>query len=278
MSGAEPEDRCGCRNSTADAAGSATRTTAEVRVRLVAGAEHLGVDGDDLAGLVAVYDAGDCAATHTRLAELVHSRLAAEQQRAVASVRHAADLQVTRAGDSSTLPPSVVDQHDRTVTALGSVARLRAATAVLATVPVPGRACDVDCACVAAASAETSSDVAPFRMPLTDVGGSDIVCTLDGGVDAMRTRIGQWQAVLDRATDREHANGGVTLHFNHDAVITAELARLAAAEFACCSFFTFALTVGPSGVQFTVTAPDEARDVITAVFGAAPSVAAGGER
>lgn len=44
----------------------------------------------------------------------------------------------------------------------------------------------------------------------------------------------------------------MSLAFDHDPGVAVELARLAAAEFACCSFFTFTLTIGPEGVRFTV--------------------------
>jgi hypothetical protein len=95
----------------------------------------------------------------------------------------------------------------------------------------------------------------------------DIVCTLGGGADAMRERIDRWRTVLERCTGRLPAEGGVTLVFDHDASVTVELASLSAAEFECCSFFTFALVVGPAGVRFTVTAPVEAATVVTALFG-----------
>jgi hypothetical protein len=97
----------------------------------------------------------------------------------------------------------------------------------------------------------------------------DPVCTLDGGPDAVRRRIREWRAVIGRAIGREPAAGGVTLVYDHDAAVTGELARLGAAEFACCPFFTFTLVVGPSGMRFTVTAPAAARDVVTALFGTA---------
>ncbi|MEU0398217.1 hypothetical protein ABZ208_36785 [Streptomyces sp. NPDC006208] len=105
-------------------------------------------------------------------------------------------------------------------------------------------------------------------------GGSDIVCTLAGGTEAMRQRITEWQAVIRSATGREAADGGVSVLFDHDRGVAVELARLAAAEFACCSFITFTLTIAPSGMRLTVTAPDEAREVVTAVFGTATSPAA----
>jgi hypothetical protein len=91
---------------------------------------------------------------------------------------------------------------------------------------------------------------------------------LDGGIESMRARIGDWQDVVSRAISRHPVAGGVTLAYDHDERVAAELARLGAAEFACCSFFTFTLTVGPAGMAFTVTAPSEARDVVMAVFGA----------
>ncbi|MEU9010698.1 hypothetical protein AB0D12_13095 [Streptomyces sp. NPDC048479] len=131
-----------------------------------------------------------------------------------------------------------------------------------------------------AASAVVTPRVPASRMVLSaDAvgGGSDIVCTLAGGADAMRERITEWQTALGEATGREAAEGGVSLVFDHDPGIAVELARLAAAEFACCSFFTFALTIGPEGMSFTVTASDEARDVVTAVFGTATPNASGGK-
>jgi hypothetical protein len=55
--------------------------------------------------------------------------------------------------------------------------------------------------------------------------------------------------------------------------LTVELARLAAAEYACCSFFTFTLTIGPAGVRLTVTAPPDAQPLVTALFGTATEAA-----
>jgi hypothetical protein len=104
---------------------------------------------------------------------------------------------------------------------------------------------------------------------------TELVCTLEGGLDAMRDRIGEWQAVIGLASRRITAPGGVTLVYNHDAAITVELARLAAAEFACCSFFEFILVVSPDGVAFTVAAPPEASNIVDSVFGLAAATTAG---
>jgi len=83
----------------------------------------------------------------------------------------------------------------------------------------------------------------------------------------MSQRVAQWQDVIDRATGREPADAGVTLTFGLDPDVAAELARLGAAEHACCLFFTFTLSIGGHGMRFTVTAPPEARHVVAAMFG-----------
>ena len=94
-----------------------------------------------------------------------------------------------------------------------------------------------------------------------------IACTLAGGPDALADRVGEWRAVVGRAVAREATADGVALVYAHDEADAVELARLAAAEFACCSFFSFTLTVSPEGMRFTVGAPPEAQDAVAAVFG-----------
>ncbi|GGL43157.1 hypothetical protein [Planomonospora parontospora] len=135
------------------------------------------------------------------------------------------------------------------------------------------------CACLSAASAVTAPRIPVARVALTladDVAadGPDIVCTLGGGVEAMRERVAAWQAGLAPATGRAPVGGGLRLTYDHDADVAVELARLAAAEFACCSFFTFTLTVGPGGMVFTVTAPQGAGELLAALFGTADAAAA----
>jgi hypothetical protein len=259
-----------------------TATAPAVRARFVAGAEQLGIAGDDLAGLVAIFDDGDCLTTQRWMADLVGARLAAEQERSVVLTERAAGVQAAHGGDRPAMPQPVVDLTDEIVTTLAEVARLQAAAARLADSPTPG-GCDEGCPCVTAASAETTPRTPATRMPMASAaldGGSrpDLVCTFDGGLDAMRARIGEWKAVIGRATRREPAEGGVTLVYDHDPAVTVELARLAAAEFACCSFFTFTLTVAPEGMRFAVTAPPEAATAVTAVFGTAIPAPDGGPR
>jgi hypothetical protein len=60
---------------------------------------------------------------------------------------------------------------------------------------------------------------------------------------------------------------GVALLFAHDVTLTTEIARLAAAEFECCSFFRFAVVIDASGVRLEIGAPPEAQHLIAEVFG-----------
>lgn len=249
-----------------------------VRASVLLAAERLGVDGADLDDLMVVFDQGACGATRARMAGLVKARLAKAQSAVVELVERTA----AHAGDQPGMPQPVAKLHHDTVRRLSSVADLQAAAAVLAGASGPG-VCREGCPCVAVATATPvlgNSRVPATRMALAvsaleGPAGSDIVCTLDGGLDAMSNRIDEWQDVIGRAVGRRPVAGGVALQYEHDAAIAVELTRLAAAEFACCSFFEFSLTIGSEGMVFAVTAPDEARDVVTAVFGAAGPVPVG---
>ena len=99
--------------------------------------------------------------------------------------------------------------------------------------------------------------------------GPALVCTLAGGPEARQVRLADWRAAISQATGRRPAAGGVTLTFDHDSRLAAELGRLAAVEYECCSFFTFTLGIGPAGMTFTAQAPDAARDIVTDLFGEA---------
>jgi len=97
------------------------------------------------------------------------------------------------------------------------------------------------------------------------VGDRNIACALDGA--AMGDRIGEWQAVLDAATERTELDGGLRITFRGADAPAADLARLAVAEHACCSFFSFALTVDARGVALEVTAPPDSQPVLRRGFG-----------
>jgi MerR family transcriptional regulator, copper efflux regulator len=92
-----------------------------------------------------------------------------------------------------------------------------------------------------------------------------IACTLP--VDAMPARIEDWAGMLRFVTGRSSVDGGVRLELD-PAVPIADLARLARAEQDCCRFFSFALTLDARGVGLEVRAPDDARSIVHALFGA----------
>lgn len=100
-----------------------------------------------------------------------------------------------------------------------------------------------------------------------------IACTLDGS--SVATRVDEWRAVLERARATEPHAGGVRLEFDHDGPV-GTLARLMAAERACCQFFDFALTVDGRGVGLEVSAPEDAMPVLESLFGPRPAPADGG--
>jgi hypothetical protein len=99
--------------------------------------------------------------------------------------------------------------------------------------------------------------------------GRPIACTLDGG--DLAGRLGEWRAILAEATGREETEDGVAVTFTHDIARTADLARLLAAEYACCSFASYHLTIDASGVRMEVRTPAEARAAFAAVFGVRPA-------
>jgi hypothetical protein len=141
-------------------------------------------------------------------------------------------------------------------------AQLRVAAAHLATEPVEGP-CDEGCACVTASAEATPVVLGPRADSVP------IACTLEGGLPAMEARISEWRAVLAHASSRHAtAAGALRLQFDGDVPI-GELARLAAAEQACCRFFDFAITVDERGVGLEVRAPEGAEDLVRSLFGVA---------
>jgi hypothetical protein len=96
-----------------------------------------------------------------------------------------------------------------------------------------------------------------------------IACTL--APDAMPDRLADWRALLDRARARiPMSDGGLRVELGADVSIEA-LARLVAAEQGCCAFFSFAITVDSRGTALEVRAPEDASEIVTALFGAPQS-------
>lgn len=154
----------------------------------------------------------------------------------------------------------LIDSQARVAGMVAFTAQLQEVRQALGMVSAAGP-CGPDCACSSTATERAPS---PTLVVLGDAPA--IACSLDHR--DMQTRIGDWQAVLETVADRQPVQGGIRLTFGPD-VDLSEVARLARAEWTCCSFFSFALTVDDRGVGLEVTAPDEAQTLITSVFGVA---------
>jgi hypothetical protein len=94
-----------------------------------------------------------------------------------------------------------------------------------------------------------------------------IACTLEA--DAMPERIAAWQSLLGNVRARTKTpDGNLRVEFE-DRVDLAELATLVGAEQRCCRFFDFTLTIDRRGTGLEIVAPDDAADLVSAMFGAA---------
>jgi DNA-binding transcriptional MerR regulator len=107
---------------------------------------------------------------------------------------------------------------------------------------VPER-CGPDCGC----------DTDPLEMAGPDHGLRVLTCSLPGS-DA-RARLLEWHQILAGAIGIERGPERMSATFQPAADTVAELARLCAAETACCPFFTFSLDITATAVVLTVAAP-----------------------
>lgn len=124
--------------------------------------------------------------------------------------------------------------------------------------PAPDGPCDDSCGCITdPGPAPVAGRTQPTEPP--------IACTLGPG--EYEGRVGEWQALADRATARSDVPGGVRLRFPRTVDLPA-LASLVAAEQGCCRFFTFTLTVADAEVLLDVTAPPDARPMVETLVGA----------
>ena len=121
--------------------------------------------------------------------------------------------------------------------------------------------CGPDCACLE----EARSAGEPSAVQLAQLNPA-VACTLDHS--EMDGRISDWHSVLRGVEHRTALDGGVRLNFGPE-VDVAELARLAQAEWACCSFFSFAITVDDRGTALEIRAPEDGQELVQSVFGAA---------
>jgi len=227
-------------------------------VRVLAGAEDLGLGTDTLVTLAAGRRDGDCTSTQQRLADAVTTRLdqvqadIAERTRQAAAAGPGTAAWATQIGGSASLSEDA--------------ARLQAVSAALTTATHDGP-CGDDCGCTIALAAagttyhfphETTSDAAALACDLAADGGD------------MHHRIGVWQQALARVQRRDplpDTPDGVALRFPFDVDLAGTLARLAAAEYRCCSFGSYTLVIDGTGLRLEVRMPGEAAGMLAAVVG-----------
>jgi DNA-binding transcriptional MerR regulator len=210
------------------------------RLAGIARAKQLGCTLDEIAEILGAAEGGHCAPVQERLSALVGGKIADARTRIVELTTLVADLQRSAA---------VLSAH------------------------TPDGPCDDRCGCISDPGA-TPAPVALTAKPDVAPALADepVACTLGAG--DMQGRLGDWQDLLAHVTGRTAVDGGLRLTFD-PATPLDRIAALAAAEHDCCRFFRFALTVDQRGVALEVRAPDDAADVVTALFGAASAAAAG---
>lgn len=202
------------------------------KLAFVARAKQLGCTLDEIADLVTAWEGERCEPVQDRLRGLVDAKITETQ---------------TRLGEM-----------------VAFTAQLHEAAAALRT-HTPDGPCDDDCGCTTTGSAPAG----PTAVVLTDrqllAGETPIACTL--AADDMAGRLEAWRDALEPVVDRTRIDGGVRLTFAPGTPLT-QVADLAAAEYDCCVFFRFAVTVDDRGKALEVTALPEALDLVHALVGA----------
>jgi MerR family transcriptional regulator, copper efflux regulator len=204
------------------------------RLAFIARAKQLGCSLDEITGLTAAWDGGQCGPSQDRLRQLVAGKIAAAQNQIAELVTFSAELQQAA---------TALERHR------------------------PDGACDSNCGCVSDAN-----DTDPVAATIHAVGLSAkpvpgepaIACTLSAG--SVKGRIADWQSLLGHVERREPIDGGVRSVFGPSVPI-GDLMRLVAAEQDCCQFFRFAVIVDTRGVALEVRASEDALEIVEAMFG-----------
>lgn len=201
------------------------------RLDFIARAKRLGCSLGEIQGLVEAWDQDRCAPVQHQLRSLVGRKLD--------------------------------DARGQIADLMAFTAELQATAARLAIEPVHG-ACGDGCACF-------SDEVVANEAVAVQLGVRSVVdetvpiaCSLNGADIAQRFT--DWEDVISHVVHRDPAEGGVRLVFGVDAPL-GEIVRLAAAEYECCPFFAFALTVDTRGTALEVTAPPAGAEILAATFG-----------
>jgi MerR family copper efflux transcriptional regulator len=244
----ELAERCGVPTSTLrfyETAGllTADRTPAGYRVygdaavrRLdfIGAAKSLGLPLEEIAELLAVWEAGACAEVKADLQPRVVARLAEAERRAVELAAFTGTL--------------------------------RAALAHLDALPDRAEPCGPECAFLMPAEPEPEPGPELEAEPEPELEAerwrtAGVACSLSG--EAMQERGEEWRSALAGATSRQIPDGvRLTLPIERVTV----LAGLAAAEQECCPFFDFRFHLDGPELHVEVRAPAEGAELLADLF------------
>jgi DNA-binding transcriptional MerR regulator len=199
------------------------------RLRFISRAKRLGLNLEEIRRLVTMWDGERCAPVADHLRRMVAEKVADTEQQIAALEELAAQLRWAVIG---------IDEG------------------------VTDGACGPECAC--------HHEPAVDRDPTGEQPAPDhpaIACTL--APEHIESRVADWQALTSQALGRDPVDGGLRLRFPTGTALAREVARLAAAEQACCTFFDFTVHIGPGGTDLEVRAPAEAMVLVNALVGRA---------
>jgi len=207
------------------------------RLEFVGRAKRLGLSLDEIRDLVALWDDGPCAPVQEHLQTLVDEKVASLDAQLGELIRFRAQLSHVQRSIASAEPA------DRCG---------------------PGCGCDTEILDVEV----MDTGAVPVRFGRSRVGANAepaIVCTLPAS--QWPERLDDWQKMFDVVEARRETPEGIALRFPSDADTLGSLARVAALEVGCCSFFTFTLTLDAHGAWLAVGAPPDAVSLVLEVFG-----------
>ncbi|HLG90355.1 MAG TPA: hypothetical protein VKZ79_24555 [Alphaproteobacteria bacterium] len=98
---------------------------------------------------------------------------------------------------------------------------------------------------------------------MADTGSKPIACTLLP--NAFKDRAGKIQELTSRFL-RRHRREEFSLRLSYDIAASSHVRELVVAEQACCSFLRFELQEDPDAIHLMITAPENARDAVDALF------------
>ncbi len=236
-----------------------TAPTVLTLTELATAAERLGIEADQLMDLAVAWRDGDCAVAREHLVDAVATRLTGVEQSIADTLAKAAEYG----------PGTDAWAHTarRCVVLTEQAAHLQAVAAELHHAHAAGQ-CGDHCTCATALAAPAG--VYRFPTNASEPGSPDLSCDLPADAGDAHDRIGEWQHVLTRVEARDpipDAEAGLALRFPLDHDLAATLARLAAAEYRCCSFGSYSVVIDHTGLRLEVRMPAGAEGQLAAVLG-----------